>query len=105
MRCTSSTFTRIKLRKRPKVNSKPFNLWYGIFSIGSIQLPEQPKGIGFVETLRNSIYLQIILVTSGTKHEVSNQKQKQPKSQFVELQIPTLNESSRYQFLLALLER
>ena len=29
-------------------------------------------------------------------------KQKQPKFQFVELLIPTLNESSRYQFLLAL---
>ena len=31
-------------------------------------------------------------------------KQKQPKFQFVELLIPTLNKSSRYQFLLALLK-
>ena len=35
---------------------------------------------------------------------MKSQKQKQPKFQFVELLIPTLNESSRYHFLLALLE-
>ena len=36
---TSLTFTRVKLRKRAKVNSEASHLWYGIFSVDSMQLP------------------------------------------------------------------
>ena len=38
MRHTSLTFTSVKLCKKAKVNSEPSYLWYGIFSIGVMQL-------------------------------------------------------------------
>ena len=36
---TSSTFTRIKLCKRPEVNSEPTHLKYDIISVGDMHLP------------------------------------------------------------------
>ena len=39
VRHTSLTFTRVKLCKRDEVNSESFHLWYGVFSVGGMQLP------------------------------------------------------------------
>ena len=68
VRHTSSTFTRVKLCKRLEVNSKPSHLWYDISSVGGMQLlvsllaPASTRTLA-KKTFRNSVYLQILLVT------------------------------------------
>ena len=93
VRHTSSTFTRVKLCKRLEVNSKPSHLWYGISSVGGMQLlvsllaPASTRTLA-KKTFRNSVYLQIILVAPEAIWSLKSKK-KQPKFQFVELLKPT----------------
>ena len=81
MRHTSLTFTWVKLRKRPEVNSEPthfLNSDKAFLSLDDMACSYQfltnfsfyhgtdmPKGIGFLETFRIPIYYKIILLTSG----------------------------------------
>ena len=39
VRHTYLAFTRVKLYERGELNSEPSHLWYGIFSVGSMQQP------------------------------------------------------------------
>ena len=92
VRHTSSTFTRVKLCKRLEVNSKPSHLWYDISSVGGMQLlvsllaPASTRTLA-KKTFRNSVYLQIILVTPEAIWSLKLKKK--PKFQFVELLKPT----------------
>ena len=112
VRHTSLTFTRVKLCKRAEVNSEPSHLWYDIFSIGGMQLPvswvarasrvlTQKVLDFFLRPLSWDLYLQTILVTSGAIWSLKLKSK--TKVSIVELLLSTLIESSRYQFLLALL--
>ena len=77
VRHTSSTFTRVKLCKRLEVNSKPSHLWYGISSVGGMQLLVSLLATASTRTLaRNSVYLQIILVTPEAIWSLKSKKKK-----------------------------
>ena len=66
--CEASLFNfhRVKLCKRAEVNNEPSHLWFSIFRVRSMQLPVSwaAPASRFLGTLKNTIYLQIILVTS-----------------------------------------
>ena len=88
VRHTSLTFTRVKLCTYNKfdVNGEPSHLWYSIFRAGGIQLASvlssvfsfyqdtSPKVVGFLETFRNTIYLETILATSATMRSLKLKK-------------------------------
>ena len=77
--------------KRPEVNTEP-TTFLTLMNNGKIfsSLDDMPKGIGFLETLHNPIYLEIILITPGI--ETQNNKK---DDGIVELLIPTLNKIIR----------
>ena len=81
---TFLTFTWVKLNVRPGVNTYPthfltlmnsvrhflpYMAWYAVTSALTsfifYQVTDKPKGIGFIEALKNPIYLKIILITPG----------------------------------------
>ena len=61
-----------------------------LWSVSICKDTDKPKGIGFLETLHNPIYLEIILITPGI--ETQNNKK---DDGIVELLIPTLNKIIR----------
>ena len=61
-----------------------------LWSVSICKDTDKPKDIGFLETLHNPIYLEIILITPGI--ETQNNKK---DDGIVELLIPTLNKIIR----------
>ena len=104
-------FTRVKLCKRPEVNSEPthaFMVWHfrrwwhaaaTVLISCSFYQGNGPKGFRFLEMFRNRIYLEIILLTPGTIWI------RKLQTKTTKVLICGITNNNTKQFLLALLDK